>query len=384
MKLLFFLLKLINSLIPKSTNKILFISRPDFSDNTLHMYKYFKKKEKHKQLSWLIYDKPVYNLLVDKGYTNIFYLNSARGIWEYLRSKIIISSSSSLWQIKSPFQKQFDLWHGIPLKNILNMEKTIKNQQKQAPNITMRFATSNLVKAQLAASFEYNASKIIVTGQPRTDALFSTDKHLSDLIKKDISKFSKIACYMPTYRVGYKDKQDGLSFDITNIFRMEEYNHQQFLDFLKLHNILFLLKLHPYEEKLYQDIDLGENIQWITNTLLAEQSLDIYDILPEVDILLTDYSSVYFDFLLLNRKIIFLPVDLQEYRKKRGFQLEPYEFWTPGEKVYDQNNLQTALIRKESKEERDHRVTIRNIMFTYQDAYSSKRIYNEISNYIEY
>ena len=383
MKIIFFILQLLNSLIPKSKNKILFISRPDFSDNTLHMYRYLKEKKVDKQLSWLIYDKNIYDLLLQKKHQNIFYLKSIHGIWQYLRSKTIITSSSSLWQIKSPFQKQFDLWHGIPLKNILNMENGDNKGQRQAPNITMRFATSTLVKAQLAASFNYNATKISITGQPRTDALFNTKKNLSDLLKENLSSYKKIVCYMPTYRSGYRDKNDGSSFDSENIFRMDDYNHKIFLDYLKANNLLFLLKLHPYEEKLYKNINLGNNIKWISNTLLIEHSVDVYDILPEVDILLTDYSSVYFDFLLLDKKMIFLPTDLNEYEANRGFQLEPYDFWTPGEKIYDQMALQIEISKEDNPEEASHRKIIRDIMFKDQDNKASERVFNAISSYLE-
>ncbi len=383
MNIIFFLLKVINTLIPKSNQKIIFISRPDFSDNAKHMYSFMQKKLPKKQLSWLIYDKENYDILIQNGHQNIFYLKSISGVWQYLRSKIIITSSSSLWQIKSPLQRQFDLWHGIPLKNILNMGGDESGAKRQAPNITMRFATSSLEKAQLAASFDYNAMNIKITGQPRTDALFNSEKHLSKLIDEDIHTYDKIVCYMPTYRSGYKDKKDGASFGIENIFRMAGYDHQVFLDFLEKNNILFLLKLHPYEEKLYQDIDLGKNIKWITNTLLIEKSLDIYDILPEVDILLTDYSSVYFDFLLLDRKLVFLPVDIDAYKINRGFQLEPYEFWTPGEKVFDQESLQNTLLQNDSDLEKTQRKTIRDIMFKDQDNNSSKRVYDAIAKYME-
>ena len=59
---------------------------------------------------------------------------------------------------------------------------------------------------------------------------------------------------MPTYRNGYKNKNDGISLSGNNVFRFEQYNHEKFINFLKENNILFLFKLHPYEEKLYTDI----------------------------------------------------------------------------------------------------------------------------------
>ena len=383
MEVLFFIIKIINTLIPKSNNKIIFISQPDFADNTKHMYTYMQKKLPQKQLSWLIYDQEIYDILIQNGHQNIFYLKSIRGVWEYLRSTTIITSSSSLWQIKSPLQKQFDLWHGIPLKNVLCMGEKGTQAKRQAGNITMRFATSNLEKALLSASFDFNALKIAVTGQPRTDTLFSEENKLSELLKDNIQKYSKIILYMPTYRSGFANKDEGTAFGIDNIFRMDNYDHKMFIDYLEENNILFLLKLHPYEEKLYNNISLGTNIKWITHKLLVENDLDVHEILNQVDILITDYSSIYFDFLLLDRKIIFLPTDLLEYETNRGFELEPYDFWTPGKKVFDQHSLETEISEKDTDSEKQSRKIIRDIMFKDQDNNSSKRVFNHIKKYFD-
>jgi CDP-glycerol glycerophosphotransferase (TagB/SpsB family) len=362
-------------MIPKSKNKVIFISRPDFADNAYYMYRYMKDRNIDKELSWIIYDRTIYQLLLKKGHENIYYLKSLSGAWEYVRSKHIITSSSSLWQIKSPLQKQYDLWHGIPLKNVLCMgEKDVK-PVRQAGNITKRFATSSLTKALLSASFDFNALKIEITGQPRTDVFFEEiEKCLSKVIDRDIDEYNKIVIYMPTYRHGYREKNEGNEFSTDNIFRMQNYDHKGFLEFLESEKILFLLKLHPYEEKLYKNTDLGTNIAWIGNEQMIKNDVHTYNILKETDILITDYSSIYFDYLLLDKPIVFIPLDLDMYKQNRGFELEPYEFWTPGEKVFNQDKLQKALLMDDSKKEEERRKIIKNIVFTYQDGYSGKRI----------
>jgi CDP-glycerol glycerophosphotransferase (TagB/SpsB family) len=349
-------------------------------DNAYYLYKYMQKVGCKKQMQWVIYDKNIYNILKQKNIENIYLLKSLSGVWVYLRSKYIISSSSSLWQIKAPTQKHFELWHGIPLKTIGNMGETNLKAGRLAPSVDIRFATSSLEKALLSASFDYNASKITVTGQPRTDALFEDSKYLSSLLKVDIEKYDKIAFYMPTYRHGFKGKNEGKKFDEKNIFRMENYDHPMFLDFLKSNKILLLLKLHPFEEAIYTQSNLGENIYWITNELLIGNDIGVYDILSEVDMLITDYSSVYFDYLLLDRKVVFMPLDLEQYEATRGFQVEPYDFWTPGKKVFKQSAFQDALLAKDSLAEKQQRKQIRDIMFTYQDNQSSKRIFEIIKN----
>ena len=377
LKVFFFILKIFNSLVPKSKKKILFISRPDYADNAKHMYDYFvKNNPEKKQLSWLIYDKYAYDILKEKGLNNIYYLKTVRGVFEYLRSKYIITSSSSLWQVKSLFQKQFDLWHGIPLKTILCMEDMSCKTSSPAVNVDMRFATSSLTKALLAASFNFSAKDIKITGQPRTDCLFETNNELYDFLKIENDKYSKIVLYMPTYRSGYKDKNDGTSIQGNNVFRFEYYDHLEFSKFLKQENILFLFKLHPYEEALYRNVIEGDNIKLISHEALIKEKLDIHELLNNIDILITDYSSVYFDYLLLDKQLIFIPTDKEIYENKRGFNLEPYEFWTPGEKVYRQETLEDALVASDKHE--DTRKVICNIMHTYQDTNACDRVYDEI------
>ncbi len=381
LKILFFILKTLNSVIPKSKNRILFISRPDFADNTKHMYDYFAKNNSDKkELLWLIYDKHAYDILIGKGLKNIYYLKSLSGMYVYVRSKYIVTSSSSLWQIKSPFQKQFDLWHGIPLKTILCMGEIGISSERQAGNITMRFATSNLTKALLAASFDFNATKIQITGQARTDCLFKNDRVLYEFLDIDPEEYDQIVLYMPTYRSGYKNKNDGTEIISNNVFRFSQYGHEEFIDFLKKHRILFLFKLHPYEEKLYGDVIAGENIKIISYKSLIRKQLDIHELLSDIDILITDYSSVYFDYLLLDKKIIFVPTDRDIYESKRGFNLEPYDFWTPGEKVYTQSELEKVIISKD--EYKSERKTICDIIHDYQEGESCRRVYDKIKQYL--
>ncbi len=128
---------------------------------------------------------------------------------------------------------------------------------------------------------------------------------------------------------------------------------------------------------------MGDSIKWITNETLVKNNLTIYDLFYEVDTLVTDYSSVYFDFLLTDKKIIFMPLDLDYYKSNRGFQLEPYEFWTPGKKVFNQEDFQAAILNNDTSREKEQRKVIRNIMFSYQDDQSSNRVYHAISKYIQ-
>jgi len=118
----------------------------------------------------------------------------------------------------------------------------------------------------------------------------------------------------------------------------------------------------------------------LDSEILSQNELDLYDVLNGVDLLMTDYSGVYFDFLLLNRPIIFLPVDLDEYVKTRGFLVDPYEEWTPGPKVVSQDHMELELLK--SLDDSDYfnkdRIRLRNIIHSYKDSSSTKRVWKVI------
>ena len=95
------------------------------------------------------------------------------------------------------------------------------------------------------------------------------------------------------------------------------FNFQQLNDELLKNDSIFLIKLHPSSV-----IDIDLSVYPALDVLPA--SLDIYPILPYTDVLVTDYSSIYYDYLILNKPIILFPFDREKYiEKDRGF-IEDY------------------------------------------------------------
>ena len=123
----------------------------------------------------------------------------------------------------------------------------------------------------------------------------------------------------------------------------------------------------------------AKELKIISSDWLAETNEDLYSFLGVTDILITDYSSVYFDYLLLDRPIIFINNDLEEYRRKRGLLLEPYDFWTPGYKVKNQEELMNAIniYVSDSEKHKNRRNQIKDIMHEVENR-SCERIWETI------
>ena len=382
------LMKIISSAFPKK-NKIVFISHPDFADNTRFLYEYIKNLDINYELIWISKDPLVNVKLAERG---IKVATTRAEIYKHLISaKVVVTTSLQYLDSAQRNQIYVSLWHGMPLKKMVLQDRFDKDAylvRIKGDCIGFQISTSELMSSLLAACFHLFPEQLTITGQPRCDALFHPKKDiLGKLLGVNIGEFEHIVFYMPTFRKRMNQRVEGADIE-DNIFRFKNFDAKQFYDFLKKHGILFVAKLHWTEEPLYDAIDkkfTGENFRIIRNDALSRNLVDIYELLGAADLLITDYSSVYFDFLLLDKPIVFVPVDIDIYRIKRGFLLEPYDFWTPGPKAYDQESLEEEMLKslQDKSYYSKQRETINALVNNFRDDRSTERVWNEIRKRLE-
>lgn len=384
-KSIYLLVKIINNLIPKKQGQIVFSSSPDFSDNANAFFYYLKEKKPEYKHIWLVEKKDILINLIDKNIESYLFF-SIQGFFKFIRSKYLIVTHNHYAGIKARNQVLINLWHGMPIKSIGFIDKgerveDLHDIRNSFNKDDVFISTSALMRTILAGCLLLNPKKIYVTGQPRNDKLYSTDgkANLKKILDINVDKYKKIIFYCPTYRIG-TNKEDGLVRNNNNIFNFVDYDHQKMQEFLNKKNILLLIKLHPEEEKncstKYSDYD-NRNIKIIKSEMLSSNLLDVYDILGAMDVLITDYSSIFFDFLLLDKPLIFVPTDLGEYSKTRGFVLEPYDFWTPGPKVFNFRDFLTELeisIGNPNNYEKERKI-INDLINQFQDGKSCERVW---------
>ncbi|UYO05193.1 CDP-glycerol glycerophosphotransferase family protein [Paenibacillus sp. PSB04] len=288
-----------------------------------------------------------------------------------------------------------DLWHGFPLKGMAKMDK-----QEQAPDehvhqhwskVDMIMSYSALYNTAMNACNGANISQYRITGVPRNDALFvdGAKDRLQSIFPELNTENDNIVFFMPTFRksVMTPGKLEGAK-EAGNVFGFSEFDKQQFTAFLDENQITLVLKLHPFEESFFSE-ELSnmssQRILILNDDLLKQNEMDLYDVLGAADMLITDYSSVYIDFLLLDRPVMFLPVDLDQYKGNRGLLLEPYDFWTPGPKANSQSELQQVISQmiQDPIWYQAERERIKDICHHYQDNRASERIWDLIDSYIE-
>lgn len=310
-----------------------------------------------------------------------------------VRVRLLLFSSRCVITTHGPFPSlkrdtiAIEAWHGFPLKamGFMDMDSRVyKSWPRWEKKVDFILSYSTLYSTLVNACVSSRGSQYVITGMPRNDFLFrSKGRELLEAIVGDKLDYRKVVFYLPTFREHTVSSNE---VDIEgerlsqNIFRLSDFSWDKLVSFLERNKICLVFKPHPLEAQILKGFSPPPPVLFLTEKMLEDRNIDLYELLNAADVLVTDYSSVYFDYLLLDRPIIFVPTDLALYKQGRGLLLEPYDFWTPGPKVYTYQELEEELLK--ALEGRDNykmqREIVRNIVHFYQDGQSSERVWRFI------
>ncbi len=258
-------------------------------------------------------------------------INSLKALYFGLRAKVYVYSHGVEDVGNYAVRKAvlINLWHGMPIKDIRKFERlkseniSLLRQKKirfiqrlikyeEKGNYDLIISTSDLTAKTFESAFLKRPKKIVITGEPKNDLFFLRSRNeilQSYGLHKWVEK--TIITYMPTFRDKRLPKPSQIAFweNLT----------------LPKNDTVLLLHWHPSDplRKVFSVVKTP--FVQIANNL----SLDVQELLLISDILVTDYSSCFIDFLLLDRPVVFFAYDLEDYRKYRGFLYE-YEQISPG------------------------------------------------------
>lgn len=296
-----------------------------YSDNSRIFYEYINKFHPEIKSVWLSKNKVIIKKLRKEGKI-AYHSYSVCGLWNSFRASKIFSTTGgemSLFFCRNV--EYYALWHGMPLKKILNddvhfggQKYYILSRKKIAFALRKIFPWKNFLEQKklftitnsdyfvqfLKTSFNLKEDKILRTGSPRCDALFfNKNDVLIEKIRNDFRE-CRIILYMPTFRTGAWTKEPFNPFEKKYFFDIKFFS-----DFLEQENLIFMYKPH------YIDLELGfkKNICNRFFFITDESYNELYNFIGQIDILLTDYSSIYFDFISTKKDVILLPFDLEEY-----------------------------------------------------------------------
>lgn len=358
-----------------------------YSDNSKYLFLYIKSNVPSVRPIWITRNNGVLKILRESGY-EAYKTCSFRGIWFSLCCGCVILSCdlTDVNYYATTGALEIQLFHGIPLKKIgydTNTKYRILNKIRNLflPYINHQadfyIATSPEVQKNIITAFDIKDKKVVITGLPRNDALFDSVwlKKDSEIICRGLQEFingKKVITYLPTHRSNKNNQIDLLTDYLFDPHRIS--------DELGKRECVLLIKSHFYNSKNSDCIKDSKNIKVLDNLVYS----DIYPILYLTDILLTDYSSVFFDYLLLDRPIIFTPFDIDNYMKYDRQMYYSYDSVTPGPKAANWNEVIDIVdkILADDIWKEDRRRMIAQF-HTYQDKCNSKRVADFILTELE-
>jgi CDP-glycerol glycerophosphotransferase (TagB/SpsB family) len=297
--------------------------------------------------------------------------NRKKALWAFLRAYTVLWAYGPLRQYLKPRrgQRVINLWHGSPLKDISFLADT-KQKFALKDSFTAVLSPSAFFDPIMMKSFECGGHQILRLGAPRNDWLFST-KDAAALL--GLPPKAALCVWMPTFRNAPRiDRMDSnIEFpliDADNIAVLD--------DLIGRYGFYLIIKPHPAAADvsfLHRDY---KHIRVCFNDDLARLDLEIYELLGRTDLLLTDYSSVTFDFLLTGKPLGFIVDDMESYGKERGFTVADPLSLMPGANINDLDGLE-ALLRNLSEgkdgyeEERSRVCTLAN---DFTDGQNCKRL----------
>ena len=327
--------------------KIVYHSFPDFSDNSFATFIYATKHFKDYKNVWLVdnYASKEKYIKLTLNYTktpNLLIVNkkSFLGLFHYFTASIVFHTHG-LYNFLGliPNQKKINLWHGMPIKNIGYLDNP-NSKNVQVSNY--HSATSAFYQEVLSRAFGVTQKEILITGQTRNDFLFKNEFSIHKLFN-DKSSYSKTILWMPTFRKSVVGdiRVDGEINNDKDFFK--ESSLIKINNLLENNNSICYVKLHPMDYRKVNSFKTYTNIRFIDNYSFIENGINMYYIFNSIDILLTDFSSIYIDFLLLNRQIGFVFSDYEAFKNSRGFLFSDPIKYMPGEIITTLKKLELFL-----------------------------------------
>jgi len=353
-------------------------------DNGEYFFRYLiNKNPKHINIFFAI-QKNCSDYIRLKKFGNVLDLNSHKYLETFLKANKIISSVPNLWvdnpfgedqkYIKDLFNFEFIFIPSGIIKD--NLSKYLNRINRNINTIVT--STKNEYKSLLSSDYKYKKNNIILTGISRFD-------NLEYFRTMNLHEAHRMILVMPTWRINIKGYKDSPIYETvhSDFFKSTKFfdfynnliNDERLINVMKLYNYTGIFCLHPNFAAQWTDFDNNQQFQ-------IKRKCNFQKLIIKGSLLVTDYSSVFFDFAYLKKAIIYAHFDYEEYRMNQypeGFFNYKRDGFGP---VYNNyNDTVIAIIESVKSHCKIKMKYLKKInkFFNFFDHNNNERIYNEIS-----
>ena len=339
----------------------------DMTDNPRAFYEYLiqNKINENYQIIWMVSDKKKCEKLKCKNVKFVtaenkygwssplsYYYGAVAGFFFYTNNTAYLN----FYHCKG--QTTVNMWHGCGYKDAAKDNKPPTG--KSMMHFDHAMVPGPVFVETKSRYWNCEKEKILALGYPRYDWMLHPSVSRGEALEKLFShKDMKTVIWMPTFRKS--EVLISAENEIELPFQLPALESEAELKALDVHlrecGIFLIIKKHPLQSGWSLDEGAYTNIRYVTEEMLQKSGIQLYELVGLMDGLISDYSSIAVDYMLLDRPLGYVLTDLESYRNTRGFVFENPEAYMPGEKIYNLEDLKdyfshTAVGEDPFKEER--------------------------------
>lgn len=341
-----------STLMPRHKKMVLFISfhGRGYSDNPKAIHQYMQQSEEYKDFICVWAIKGYKKNKIEVPDAKLIGYGGPKYLYYLIRSKYwVCNCKLPGYVVKAKDQVYLQTWHGTPLKRLafdievsedatfyrseMSYEEMTRTYSQDVERYDYMISPSRFTTEVFQSAFQIERERLIETGYPRNDCLSNWEPDDIDKLKDKygIPKDKKVILYAPTWRDNSYVRA-GYTFELEVDFaKWKEILGEEYVVIFKPH-YLIISKFNV------------EDFEGFVYSIPATEDISSLYIIS--DILITDYSSVFFDYAILKRPVYFYMYDLESYREElRGFYIDIYKD-LPGN-IFEQETAMLEEIKAE-------------------------------------
>lgn len=336
--------RLCDCIVPKD-ERIVLVTEPDGDDQGVSLCLELKRAGWEGEIHWLVHRDPApfrqWQQRRGLGDVDVRFspLYSIRGIWSYFRASRVFYTHGALFNYAPPKRKLVvNLWHGMPIKKIWRGVPG-----SQLPLSTFLISTSVFFSNVLMKASGFGPERLLATGLPRNDFLTTERPESVAIAARLRGHADRLIFFLPTYRNSARGFMTKDGTETSTVLGLSAADSDRLHSWLQKNRCKMIVKPHPMSINIGKPFVDDEQWALIDETILFKEGLGLYELLAQADLLVTDVSSVYVDFLITGRpQILYFP-DMDRYEKTRGLLLQPLSDYAPGPIARTFQELENSL-----------------------------------------